>query len=137
MLTTDCVLFSAIEGDLNILLIQRDKSPFEGSWALPGGFMEIDETLENAAYRELKEETGITSIKLKQLGIFDKPGRDPRGRVISVAFYALLDKHVLPKAASDARQARWFSFNNLPPLAFDHAEIIALAVQQIVAKKTD
>ncbi len=112
----------------DVLLIQRYNPPYEGFWALPGGFIEIKETLENAASRELREETGIINVKLKQWRTFDDPDRDPRGRTISVVFTGWLqNSNIKPKAASDASNARWFNINDLPELAFDHSEILKLA----------
>ncbi len=133
--TTDVVLFTIREGELQLLLIQRANAPYSGMWALPGGFLEIDEDLEHCAKRELEEETGISGIYLEQLYTFGRPDRDPRERVISVTYYALTPSDRLtPKAASDAKATDWFSLNTLPALAFDHAEIIALAQQRLIAK---
>jgi len=124
-LTIDCAVFQKVKRNLELLLIQRDRYPFEGMWALPGGFIEMDERLHEAASRELKEETGLTGIRLTPFKTFDAIDRDPRGRTISFIFYGFLDatsKQV--KAASDARDARWFNVKKLPELAFDHAEIV-------------
>src|SRR5512142_2496857 len=119
-LTVDCVVFGFDEGELKVLLIERGLPPFKGSWALPGGFVRLDETLEEAARRELGEETGLDRVYLEQLGAFSELGRDPRERVISFAFSALvkLADHKV-KAATDASDADWFSVKKLPPLAFD------------------
>ncbi|KRT54869.1 NUDIX hydrolase [endosymbiont of Ridgeia piscesae] len=133
--TTDVVLFTIREGELQLLLIQRANAPYSGMWALPGGFLEINEDLEHCAKRELEEETGISGIYLEQLYTFGRPDRDPRERVISVTYYALTPSDRLtPKAASDAKATDWFPLNTLPALAFDHAEIIALAQQRLIAK---
>ncbi|MEN8168190.1 MAG: NUDIX domain-containing protein [Pseudomonadota bacterium] len=133
--TTDVVLFTIQEQQLRILLIQRAAAPFSEMWALPGGFLEIDEDLETCAARELEEETGITGLYLEQLYTFGTPERDPRERVISVTYYALVQANrVNPRAASDARQADWFPIGSLPDLAFDHADIIELARRRLVAK---
>jgi 8-oxo-dGTP diphosphatase len=133
--TTDVVLFTIQEQQLQILLIQRAAAPFSEMWALPGGFLEIDEDLETCAARELEEETGITGLYLEQLYTFGTPERDPRERVISVTYYALAQSDQLnPRAASDARQADWFPIGSLPDLAFDHADIIELAHRRLVAK---
>jgi len=134
--TTDVVLFTIKNEQLQILLINRAAKPFQLSWALPGGFLELDETLEACAIRELEEETGISGVYLEQLYTFGNPGRDPRERVISVAYYALAPYHegLDPVAASDARDVRWHPINALPELAFDHAEIIKLAHQRLVSK---
>jgi len=124
-LTTDCAVFRKVKRNLELLLIQRDRYPFEGMWALPGGFIEMDERLHEAASRELEEETGLTGIRLTPFKTFDAIDRDPRGRTISFIFCGFLDvtsKQV--KAASDARDARWFNVKKLPELAFDHAEIV-------------
>ncbi len=114
----------------SVLLIQRDREPYAGAWALPGGFVDIDEDLEAAAHRELAEETGIRGLDLEQLRAFGDPGRDPRERVISIAYIAVVGATEQPlKAGSDARQTRWFSTNELPPLAFDHASILRTAMK--------
>ncbi|TAN40505.1 MAG: NUDIX hydrolase [Nitrospirae bacterium] len=134
-LAVDCVVFGLDEADLKILLIQRGLPPFEGKWALPGGFVQMDETLEEAAKRELKEETGIQDLYLEQLYTFGAIGRDPRERVVSVAYYALVNlrDHKL-MAATDARDAAWFSTDDLPPLAFDHSEIAGIALKRLKGK---
>lgn len=126
-LTADVVLVAAGEPP-EVLLVRRGKPPFEGCWALPGGFVEMDEDLEPAARRELSEETGLEAGPLTQVGAFGRPGRDPRGRVVSVAFTgAPAREGAAARAASDAAEARWFPLDELPELAFDHAEIIAAA----------
>jgi 8-oxo-dGTP diphosphatase len=133
--TTDVVLFTLREGALSVLLIERCNPPFQGMWALPGGFLEIDEDLEHCAKRELQEETGIEGVYLEQLYTFGAPHRDPRERIISVTYFALTRSDSLqPKAASDAARVAWFSVNELPQLGFDHAEIIRLARHRLVAK---
>lgn len=134
--TVDVVVFGYQDGEaLKLLLIQRAGEPFRGQWALPGGFAEMDEDLETSALRELEEETGVKNIFVEQLYTFGKPGRDPRGRVISVAHYALVNLSDHPAmAASDAARAEWFALDNLPELAFDHAEIIAAATERLRAK---
>ena len=124
-LTADVVLFS--NDHTEVLLIQRGNEPYKNYWAFPGGFMEIDETLEQCAIRELKEETGV-EIKigeLHEIGTFSTIGRDPRGRVITSAYYTCVEKKcVNPVANDDAAQVKWFKINNLPNLAFDHKEIL-------------
>jgi 8-oxo-dGTP diphosphatase len=134
-LTVDCVVFGLDADELKILLIQRDLPPFEGKWALPGGFVRIDETLEEAARRELEEETGLTKIFLEQLYTFGAIDRDPRERVVSVAYYALVnlaDHRV--QAATDARDAAWFGVHDVPSLAFDHADILQMALDRLRGK---
>jgi len=131
----DCVVFGLDDTDLRVLLIQRDLPPYEGSWALPGGFVETDESLEEAARRELLEETGIDIVYLEQLYTFGEVGRDPRDRVITVAYYALVklrDHRV--HAATDARNAAWFGVQDLPRLAFDHDGILATAQERLRGK---
>jgi 8-oxo-dGTP diphosphatase len=133
--TTDVVIFTIREQQLELLLVQRRSRPFKDSWALPGGFVEIDEDLETCALRELEEETGVTGVYLEQLYSFGNPGRDPRERVISVAYYALVPPDRLNiRAASDASDVGWFKVNDLPPLAFDHEVIVLMAHQRLAAK---
>src|SRR5437899_4767469 len=121
-LTVDCVVFGFDEGELKVLLIERALEPFKGKWALPGGFVRVDETLDEAARRELQEEAGLRNVFLEQLYTFGAVDRDPRERVVSVAYYALvkLSEHEA-KAANDAANARWFLTSKVPRLAFDHA----------------
>ncbi|MCH8082303.1 MAG: NUDIX hydrolase [Proteobacteria bacterium] len=126
MVTVDVVLFS--RDRKRVLLIKRDREPFKGRWALPGGFIGIKEELKDAAARELEEETGVAGVELKQVHAFDTLGRDPRGRVITVAYSGVVDPgSVEVRAASDAREARWFDIDNLPSLTFDHGEIVRKA----------
>ena len=134
-LTVDCVVFGLEVGELRVMLIRRQLPPFQHCWALPGGFVQMDETLEEAARRELAEETGITKAYLEQLYTFGAVERDPRGRVVSVAYYALtnLSDHEV-NAASDAEAAAWFGVHDLPNLAFDHATIIEMAIERLRAK---
>ncbi len=129
----DVALFRrTADGRLQLLLIQRGHDPYAGLWALPGGFVDIDEDLEDAARRELTEETGLQADELTQLQTFGRPGRDPRERVISVVFFGFADPSESdPKAGDDAAQAKWFDIDELPELAFDHAEIIAIARQRL------
>jgi 8-oxo-dGTP diphosphatase len=134
-LTVDGVVFGFDAGELKVLLIQRAFEPFKGKWALPGGFVRVEETLDDAVRRELVEETGLTDIFLEQLYTFGAVKRDPRERVVSVAYYALVklsDHHA--KAATDAANAQWFPVSQLPKLAFDHAEIVALALARLQSK---
>lgn len=131
-LTVDCVVFGLDEDDLKVLLIQRDLPPFEGRWALPGGFVHLDETIDDAARRELEEETGVRTVYLEQLFTFGAIDRDPRERVVSVAYYALvqLSGHRV-HAATDARATAWFAIADLPRLAFDHVTILKLAHERL------
>ena len=130
--TVDLVIFTIAEDDLKVLLIRRGQEPFKGRWALPGGFVEIDESLERAAARELKEEVGVTNVYLEQLYTFGEPKRDPRGRVISVTYFALVDaERQRIVAASDAAEAQWHSVFDPPKLAFDHAKILDYAVWRL------
>jgi 8-oxo-dGTP diphosphatase len=134
-LTVDGVVFGFDAGELKVLLIQRALEPFKGKWALPGGFVRVEETLDDAVRRELVEETGLTDIFLEQLYTFGTVKRDPRERVVSVAYYALVklsDHHA--KAATDAANAQWFPVSQLPKLAFDHGEIVALALARLQSK---
>lgn len=115
-----------------VLLIRRGQAPYRGRWALPGGFVDADESLENAARRELLEETGVQVSSLRQIGAFGDPGRDPRGHTVSVAYLAALEgKSIQPIAGDDARAVEWFALESLPALAFDHARIIAAAVKMM------
>ena len=133
-LTVDAVVFG-LDDDLKVLLIERDIEPFEGSWALPGGFVKLTETLEEAVRRELEEETGMKDVFLEQLFTFGAVDRDPRERVVSVAHYALvpLEGHDL-KASTDARNTAWFSLNDLPELAFDHIQIVKQGLERLKGK---
>jgi 8-oxo-dGTP diphosphatase len=134
-LAVDCVVFG-VDEELKVLLIQRAIEPFRGRWALPGGFVQPNEALDEAARRELLEETGLTSkVYLEQLYTFGAVERDPRERVVSVAYVALvklLDHRV--QAATDAREAAWFSLSDVPPLAFDHESIVARGVERLRSK---
>jgi 8-oxo-dGTP diphosphatase len=134
-LTVDCVVFGFDEGELKVLLIKRALNPFKGRWALPGGFVRVNETLDDAARRELREEAGLKDIFLEQLYTFGAVKRDPRERVVSVAYYALvkLGEHAT-RATTDAVDARWFPVSKLPELAFDHASIFATALARLKGK---
>ncbi len=134
-ITVDCVVFGLDEEDLKVLLIQRGSEPFRGDWALPGGFVQLDETLDDAAMRELAEETGLRIRFLEQLYSFGAIERDPRERVVTVAYYALvrLKEHPL-QASTDARDTAWFSACCLPSLAFDHQHILQTALDRLRSK---
>ena len=134
-LTVDCVVFGLDEEGLQVLLVQRDLQPFKGRWALPGGFVRPKENLEEAARRELAEETGLSKVFLEQLYTFGDPARDPREQVVSVAWYALvkLSDHRV-RAATDARAAAWFRLADKPQLAFDHDQILEVARARLQAK---
>ena len=138
-LTVDCVIFGLDleEETLKVILIQRDVEPYEGGWAIPGGFVRRGETLMEAASRELEEETGIEDVFLEQLYTFGDPNRDPRGWIVSVAYYALVspDKHRI-HATADARQAKWFPVTSVPRLAFDHQDILDKALERVRGKLT-
>ncbi len=134
-LTVDCVVFGVEERELKLLLIKRGLAPFEGRWALPGGFVRVDETLDEAARRELAEEAGLTNVFLEQLYTFGRVNRDPRERVVSVAYYALVKPGAVT-AATDATDARWFALSDVPRLAFDHTDILATALERLRGKIT-
>lgn len=138
--TVDCVVFAVANvnananananGQLNVLLIRRGNEPFKGCWAFPGGFMNMDETAEDAAKRELKEETGLSVDSLKQFHTFTTVDRDPRGRTISIAFFAKVNMSDVI-GNDDAAEAQWFAVDKIPPLAFDHKQIMEMALMQI------
>lgn len=130
-LTADCIVFARKELDFRVLLVQRANEPYKGKWAFPGGFMNMDETTEEAARRELKEETGLIVDGISQIGTFDRVDRDPRGRVITVAYFVVIDGIREVKGGDDAAVARWFSIGNLPELAFDHQEIMEVALRKL------
>lgn len=133
--TVDCVVFGLDEEDLKILLIQRGHEPFKGAWAIPGGFVDPAESLEQAALRELREETGVKGVFLEQLYTFGDVHRDPRRRIVTVAYYALVNlrDHTV-KAATDASNAAWFSVDDLPKLAFDHGRFVDAALRRLRGK---
>ena len=121
--TTDCIVITK-EPEPKVLLIQRGFDPYKGCWAFPGGFMNMDETTEECAIRELEEEAGLRLSKVQQIGTYSKVDRDPRGRTITVAYLAIIDKPVAVTGQDDAAKAEWFPIDALPPLAFDHEDII-------------
>ncbi|RYY63400.1 MAG: NUDIX hydrolase, partial [Chitinophagaceae bacterium] len=133
----DAVLFGYAKTEgVSVLLIRRKYAPFENRWALPGGFVQPDESLETAVRRELEEETGVRVHYLEQLFTFGEPGRDPRQRVISVAYFALVksSRYQELRASTDAEEAQWFPIGALPKLAFDHKDIVRCAVERVRAK---
>ena len=127
MLTADCMVTRGGK----VLLVRRGNEPFKGCWVLPGGFMEMDETIEHCAVRELQEETGLQVVEsdLKLIGIYSTPGRDPRGRTVTAAYAVQVPSDALAQAGDDAAEVCWWPLNNLPPLAFDHQDIIADALR--------
>jgi 8-oxo-dGTP diphosphatase len=130
--TVDVIIFTLRDGDLQVLLIRRKNLPFQSMWAIPGGFVGIDESLEQAALRELEEETGVHDVYLEQLYTFGDVDRDPRGRVITVSYFALIPApDICPSAGDEATEARWWSVYDLPELAFDHAHILTYALQRL------
>lgn len=134
MVTVDAVLLAERDGQLEVLLIQRKADPYAGQWALPGGFVDMDESLDAAVLRELEEETGLTGIRFSQFNTFGDPNRDPRGRSISTAYLAVVDAAThAPKAADDAGDAAWRPVDTAGDLAFDHAKIVACAVERLRA----
>ena len=128
--TTDCVIFGFDGSDLKVLLIERGIEPYKGKWALPGGFLRMDETAHEGALRELEEETGLKNAYIRQFHTFTEPGRDPRERVITIAHYALVRLQEV-KGGDDAAQARWFTMDEIPPLAFDHDRILRMAQKML------
>ena len=129
--TVDIVIFTIQQGVLKVLLVKRLIDPFIGQFAIPGGFVLEDEDLDEAAVRELREETGVSDVYLEQLYSFGKPDRDPRGRVVTVAYFALISADRKLKAGSDAAEAAWYAMDDLPPLAFDHATILNYALERL------
>lgn len=130
--TVDVVIFSLVDDDLQVLLVKRKHSPFAGKWALPGGFVHIDESLEEAAARELAEETGVTNVYMEQLYTFGDPDRDPRTRVITIVYFALVPYDTVQhRPGGDTAETAWFSMFDLPDLAFDHAEILEYALTRL------
>lgn len=131
----DVVIFALRDWELQVLLIRRGIPPFEGRWALPGGFVRQGESLEDAARRELDEETGVRDVYLEQLFTFGDPGRDPRGRIVTIAYYALLTGEAAPlSAGTDAGAAAWTPARKHPPLAFDHDRILGYALERLANK---
>lgn len=129
--TADCVVITK-ETEPKVLLIQRGNEPFKGQWAFPGGFMNMDETTEQCAIRELEEETGLKVTEIQQIGAYSKVDRDPRGRTVTVAYLAIIDKVEAVKGLDDAAKAQWFSLSSLPKLAFDHEDIMNDVIKKII-----
>ena len=125
--TADCIVITK-EPDAKVLLIQRGDDPYKGCWAFPGGFMNMDETTEQCAIRELEEETGMKVTGLRQIGSYSKVDRDPRGRTVTVAYLVVIDKPLPVIGQDDAAQAEWWPLSSLPKLAFDHDDIMADAI---------
>ncbi|MFN8207850.1 MAG: NUDIX hydrolase [Bacteroidales bacterium] len=133
--TADCLIFRQQKTIWEVLLIERLHEPFKGCWAFPGGFINMDETIEDAAARELFEETGLQHVRLEQFRTFSKPDRDPRGRTISVVFTGIITSDdIVIKAGDDAASAKWFPLSAIPTLAFDHAEMFDLAIAHLKQK---
>ncbi len=132
-LTVDCAIFCKLNQTYHVLLIERSNQPFQGKWAFPGGFVDMDEDLETAAYRELKEETGFEGIELEQYKTYGAVDRDPRGRTVSVVYTGILELDKLPlvKGDDDAAQAQWIAINDLPSLAFDHNDIMKEVLEHL------
>jgi 8-oxo-dGTP diphosphatase len=133
MVTVDAAVFTFVRNRARLLLVKRRKEPFKGKWAIPGGFIELDEELEDAVVRELREETGLTNVPLEQMHTFGKVGRDPRGRQITVVFMGIAPKgQNRARAGDDAAEARWFNVDKLPKnMAFDHNEVAEYAVAKL------
>jgi 8-oxo-dGTP diphosphatase len=136
MAAADAVIFKLTGGEAKMLLVKRKNEPFKGKWCVPGGFVNLDEELEDASARELKEETGLSGVKLEQMHAFGKVGRDPRGRVITVTFMGIAGRGQKIKAGDDAAEAKWFDIEKLPrDLAFDHNEVVKIAIGKLKRKK--
>ena len=130
--TVDIVIFTIQNNDLKVLLVKRDIEPFKGKWAIPGGFVRMEESLEEAAKRELQEETGVKNVYLEQLYTYGDPKRDPRGRVITVSYIALINSESIKlKPDTDVSDAQWFSISKIPSLAFDHKKILSYSLQRL------
>ncbi len=137
MVTVDAAVFTLAKGKTKILLIQRRNEPYKGKWALPGGFVDMHEDLADAAARELREETHLTNIPLEQMHTFGTVGRDPRGRLITIVFFAIApDPDAAIKAGDDAAEVKWFDIEKLPEnMAFDHSEVVVFAIRKLKEKK--
>ena len=128
-MTADCIVITK-EAEPKVLLIERGEEPFKGCWAFPGGFMNMDETTEQCAIRELEEETNLKVSEVHQIGAYSKVDRDPRGRTVTVAYFAIIDTPMTIKGQDDAAKAQWFPLTALPELAFDHDEIVRDAIKK-------
>ena len=136
-LSVDAVVFGYEEGHISVLLIKRKYAPFKGEWAIPGGFVKNEESLEDAVERELFEETGVKISYLEQLYTFGSPDRDPRTRVVSIAYFGLVRPNTFKiYASTDAEEVKWFNINELPKLSFDHKEILKVAIERLQGKIT-
>lgn len=136
MVTVDAAVFTFIKGRGHLLLIKRANEPFKDKWALPGGFVDMDEELADAVKRELREETGLVGIKLEQMRAFGHIGRDPRGRNISVVFFGIAEAgQTRIRAGDDAKEAKWFDINKLPSMGFDHDEVVRIAIRKLKRKR--
>ena len=133
MVSADAVVFTFAGGRTRVLLVNRGNEPFKGKWAVPGGFVDLDEELEDAAARELAEETGLTGVKLEQMRAFGTVGRDPRGRMITITFMGIATEgQDQIRAGDDAAKAQWFDIEDLPEdMAFDHGEVLKFAVEKL------
>ena len=134
MVTVDAVVFTTLASKPSLLLIKRKKEPYKDKWAIPGGFIEMDEELEDAVVRELKEETGLSGVHLEQMHTFGTIGRDPRGRMITVVYMGVVvdEQNAKIKAGDDAAQAKWFDIDNLPDnMAFDHNHVVKFAIEKL------
>ncbi len=137
MVTVDAAIFTISGDKIKMLLISRGNEPFKGKWALPGGFVDMDEELEDAVVRELAEETGLTGVKLEQMHTFGTIGRDPRGRMITIVFMGVvIEEQTEIKAGDDAAKAQWFDIEKLPQnMAFDHNEVLKFAIKKLKSSK--
>jgi 8-oxo-dGTP diphosphatase len=134
MVTVDAVVFRKNRNGTEVLLIQRGHYPYEGMWALPGGFVDMEETLEEAIIRELEEETGLKGVELTQLHAYSEIHRDPRGRNISITFFGLAGSdNPSVKAGDDAADARWYPVDKMPELAFDHIKVVEMALKKMLS----
>jgi len=131
MVSVDIVVFAKTDDHTKVLLIKRGKEPYKDKWAFPGGFLEMDEELKSAALRELKEETGLGGVELKQMHTFGKIGRDPRGRQVTVAFIGVIDEDTEVKGGDDASEAKWFDIDDLGDMAFDHNQMAKMAISKL------